>query len=73
MASSVGMVLNSYPVVALVHVGGDGTSSFSYQLLSDGGTFRGLALPMYVFIGTIDGDECGRTVDVPGVHVDAVV
>ena len=53
--------------------GRSGTSSFSYQLLSGGGTSRGLALPMSVFCGTVDEDECRRTVDVPGVHVGAVV
>ena len=44
--------------------GGRGkTSSFSYQLLSGGGTFMGLVL-------TIDDNKCGRTVD---VDVGAVV
>ena len=28
-----------------------------------------LALPMSVFCGTVDEDECGRTVDVPGFQV----
>ena len=45
--------------------GGRGeTSLFAYQLLSGGGTFMRLVLPVSVFHGTIDEDECGRTVDV---------
>ena len=50
--------------------GRGGTSSFSYQLSSGGGMFMGLVLPMSVFCGTIDEDECGRPVD---VDVGAVV
>ena len=54
-------------------VGGrGGTSSFhtSCQVEERSG---GLALPMSLFCGTIDEDECGRTVNVPGVHASAVV
>ena len=53
--------------------GRGGTSLFLYQLLSGGGTCRGLALSMSMLCGTDDEDECGRAVDVPGAHVHAVV